>query len=148
MEKFQMEGRFVPINDLVVNNKKISGNGRGEIGKCKVLLGNLLLDFAFQKMANILNVPNKDFRERVFIGMNKNLTTIKEELGYCPPLKELTKTLITEYERLLGPLTPWELEKDVLGLMKELEKNYQPKNGCFRRCLKRKAGMSKSGKGS
>ncbi len=132
-----MEGRFVPLNDLIVNKKKISGNGGGEIGDCKVLIGNLLLDFDFETMVEILNVPNEGFRKMVFNGMQSNMTTIKNELGEIPSQEEMRKSLVLEYEKLLGPMERSEPEDDVFDLMRELEEQFSSEKWLFQRVPKK-----------
>jgi lipoate-protein ligase A len=137
LEKLGISAKFVPLNDLIVEDKKISGNGGGEIGDCKVLVGNLLMDFDFKRMASILNVPNEEFRERVYHIMLKNLTTIKSELGFIPPSERIRKYLVREYEKLLGPLTYSKLGEDVLKLMKDLDEKFSTEEWLFQKVPKR-----------
>ncbi|UCE37318.1 MAG: lipoate--protein ligase family protein [Thermoplasmata archaeon] len=134
---FGLQGNFVPINDIIVGQKKISGNGGGEIGDCKVLVGNLLLDFNFTKIANILNVPNKEFRNRVLESMRKNMTTIKNELGLIPSQREIKDALISEYEKSLGPLTPAKITDDIWSAMDELDRKFSTKKWLFQKVPKR-----------
>lgn len=136
LEQFGMKGRFVPINDLLVNDRKISGNGGGEIGECKVLIGNLLLDFDFEIMTSILNTPNENFKKRVNESMKGNLTTLKAELGTVPSVEDLKKALIQEYDKLLGPLTSVTLDNDVISLMKELDNKFSTEKWLFQRVPK------------
>ena len=133
LERFRMKGRFVPINDIIVDDRKISGNGGGEIGDCKVLIGNLLLDFDHEGMASILNVPNKRFRERIYRSMQNNLTTIRAQLGYIPQVQEIRETLVLEYEKLVGPLEHAELGKEVKALMEELDRKFSTEEWLFQR---------------
>jgi lipoate-protein ligase A len=133
---FGIEARFVPINDLIVGKRKISGNGGGEIGECKVLIGNLLLDFDYETMAAILNVPNEEFRNRILKSMKQNMTTIRDTLGQVPPIDEIRKALVTEYEKLVGPLEPSELDEDTLGLMEELDTKLATEEWLFQRVPK------------
>jgi lipoate-protein ligase A len=133
---FGIEARFVPINDLIVGKRKISGNGGGEIGECKVLIGNLLLDFDYETMAAILNVPNEEFRNRILKSMKQNMTTIRDRLGQVPPIDEIRKALVTEYEKLVGPLEPSELDEDTLGLMEELDTKLATEEWLFQRVPK------------
>ncbi len=44
---------YKPVNDLVVQNRKISGSGAGEIGDCIVFVGNMILDFDFELMSQL-----------------------------------------------------------------------------------------------
>jgi lipoate-protein ligase A len=137
LKGYGMNARFVPINDLLVDDKKISGNGGGEIGECKVLIGNLLLDFDFTQMASILKVPNESFRERVNRSMQKNLTTLKSEFEEIPPVREVRNKLVKEFEELMGPLTPSELDDDVLNLMKDLDGKLSTEKWLFQKVPKR-----------
>jgi lipoate-protein ligase A len=136
LQGFGIEARFVPINDLIVDKRKISGNGGGEIGDCKVLIGNLLLDFDYETMAAILNVPNEEFRNRILQCMKQNMTTIRDRLGQVPPLDEIRKSLVTEYEKLVGPLEPSELDENTLRLMKELDIKFATEEWLFQRVPK------------
>ncbi len=133
LEHFGLKGRFFPINDLLVDEKKISGNGGGEIGECKVLIGNLLLDFDYDFMASILNLPNDDLRNRVLKGMKNNMTNLKDQLDKIPAIEDMKRTLISEYEKLMGPLEPKELGEDVKGLMKELSENFTQDKWLFQK---------------
>ena len=66
---------YHPLCDLIVKRKKISGNGGGEVGECRVLGGNILLDFNFECMARAVSSP--DFLRKKYLKlMEKNLTTV------------------------------------------------------------------------
>jgi lipoate-protein ligase A len=95
---------YKPVNDIVTNNRKISGNGAGEIGDFLVLVGNLILDFNYDMMSRVLRVPDEKFRDKVYKSMRENLSTIKRELGSIPPRESLTASLASNFERVLGPL--------------------------------------------
>ena len=128
-----LTGKFVPINDLIVGERKISGNGGGEIGDCKVLVGNLLLDFDFETMAKILNVPGEEFRKRIKKSMKKNITTLKSELGSMPNITDVGEALLAEYEKLLGPLTPEKVDQELKELMMELKQTFSTEKWLFQK---------------
>jgi lipoate-protein ligase A len=136
LQSYNLNARFVPINDLLVDDRKISGNGGGEIGNCKVLIGNLLFDFDFTRMASILKVPNESFRKRVYRSMKNNLTTLKSEFEEIPPIEEIRNKLVQEFEKLMGPLTPSELDDDVLNLMNELDEKMSTEEWLFQKVPK------------
>jgi lipoate-protein ligase A len=138
LERLGMYAKFVPISDLLVNGKKISGNGGGEIGDCKVLIGNLLLDFDFKKMAAIINAPNKDFQERYYQSMLKNMTTIKNQMGFIPPIEEIKKLIVSEFEKVLGPLTSSELDVNIYESMRKLGKEFNSESWLFQKVPKEK----------
>ncbi len=95
---------YKPVNDIVAQKRKISGNGAGEIGEYLVLVGNLILDFNYEMMSRVLKVPDEKFRDKVYKSMRENLTTIKRELGEVPSWELLTASLARNFEKILGPL--------------------------------------------
>ena len=117
---------YKPVNDIVTQSRKISGNGAAEIGDYLVLVGNLILNFNYRKMSRVLRVPDEKFRDKVYKSMQENLTTIKRELGMVPPRESLTASLAQHFERLLGPMTDAEvdaeLEREVSRLASEFLK--------------------------
>ena len=115
---------YKPINDIVVNNRKISGNGAGEIGDCLVLVGNLILDFDYDMMSRVLKVPDEKFRDKIHQSLTGNLTTIRRELGIERASvwseEKLYSLLKSEFERILGRLTPSKLDPSITGKASEL----------------------------
>ncbi len=100
---------YKPVNDLIVQNRKISGTGAGEIGDSIVFVGNLILDFDYETMARVLKIPDEKFRDKVKKTIQDNLTTIRRELGEQGAGSWSEDTLNTmlagEFEKLLGPMT-------------------------------------------
>ena len=100
--------QFKPVNDLVVQNRKISGTGAGEIGDCIVFVGNLILDFDYETMARVLKIPDEKFRDKVKKTIEENLSTVRRELGERKfdqwDEAVLNNMLAEEFEKLLGPL--------------------------------------------
>ena len=108
--------KYKPVNDLVVQNRKISGTGAGEIGDSIVFVGNLILDFDYETMARVLKIPDEKFRGKIKKTIEENLSTIRRELGEQQSDRWnediLNDILAEEFEKLLGPLT--RAEKDSL----------------------------------
>jgi lipoate-protein ligase A len=97
-----LNAEFKPINDVVVNNRKISGNGASRIGSAVVLVGNVLLDVDYDMMANILRVPSEKFRDKLAKSMRDWITSLKRELGYIPSDKQLKELFTEGYEEIIG----------------------------------------------
>ena len=115
---------YKPVNDVVVNARKISGTGVGEIGDCLVFVGNLILDFNYDIMSKVLKVTDEKFRDKVHKSMEENLTTIRRELGEAKASAwdeaRLNNIMAQEFEKLLGPLIPREKDGDLRKKMEEL----------------------------
>lgn len=105
--------------DIVIEGRKISGNGAGDINGYAVYIGNILLDFDRGTMANVLKAPNEVFRHYTKISMERHLITLREALGEIPAVKELEEKLIYHFTKLLPKLNAVEytseLRKSVLA---------------------------------
>lgn len=102
---------YKPINDVVVENRKISGNGAGELGNAAIMVGNIILDFDYDSMAGILKVPSEKFRDKFAKSMKEWVSSLKRELGYVPPRNEIKKLLIEGYREIGIELVPGSLSE-------------------------------------
>jgi len=103
---------YKPVNDILANGRKISGNGVGEIGEYVVFVGNLIVDFDYETMARVLKVPDEKFRDKVYRTLRENLSTLKRELGSVPSREQLWDLLTESFKRVLGPM---EVEETIDG---------------------------------
>ena len=105
-----LQVEYKPVNDLIFQNRKISGTGAGEIGDSIVFVGNLILDFDYETMARVLKIPEEKFRDKVKKTIEENLSTIRRELGAerADQWDEntLNNMLAEEFQKLLGSMTP------------------------------------------
>jgi len=119
---FGIAANFRPENDIITKDKrKIAGEGGGDIGDSMVFVGGILMDFDYAIMSKILKVPDEKFRDKIYKSMEENLTTMKRELGKMPDRSEVVRSLIHNYEELIGKLKPVNLTKDTIDKMIELE---------------------------
>jgi lipoate-protein ligase A len=95
---------YKPVNDIVANGRKISGNGVAEIGEYVVLVGNLIADFNYEMMARVLRVPDDKFRDKIHKTLRENLSTVRRELGSVPTRGRLWDVLAERFADVLGPL--------------------------------------------
>lgn len=120
-----ISAEFKPVNDIIVNEKKISGNGAGDVGDARILTGNLIFDFNFDMMVKVLKVPDEKFRDKIAKSLRERMSTIQIETGTTPDRMEVKEDLIRLYEETLdisltrGSLTSWEK-----GRMAELRPKY------------------------
>ena len=112
-------------NDLVVQHRKISGSGAGEIGDCIVFVGNVILDFDFELMSRVLKIPDEKFRDKLKKTIEENLSTIRRELGEEAlgqwDEEILNAVMAEEFEKLLGPFKPAQKDKMVIDQIQDLE---------------------------
>jgi lipoate-protein ligase A len=108
--RYGLPAEYRPINDVMIREKKASGNGAVTLGQAMVLIGNVICDIDTEVMVNVLKVPSEKFKDKMVQSLQKYMTSLKKELAYIPERTEVVHYLIEEYESLLGdPLQKGEL---------------------------------------
>ena len=119
-----IEAEYKPINDVIVETRKISGTGAAEIGNCIVFVGNLIVDFDYKTMSRVLRVPDEKFRDKVHKTLRDNLSTIRRELGEEKASKwdetTLNHLMAKEFEKVLGPLSASDMDRELEQNMDDL----------------------------
>jgi len=101
---FGVNAEYKPINDIIANGRKVSGNGAAEIEGMWILVGNFIMDFNYEMMSKTLRVPDEKFRDKVYKTLQENLSTMKRETGTIPSTEALMLDLVKRYEPLLGEM--------------------------------------------
>ncbi len=117
---FGVDAAYKPVNDIIANGRKVSGNGAAEIEDMTILVGNFIMDFNYEMMSKCLRVPDEKFRDKVFKTLSENLSTIQRETGSIPATTDLATALAEAYQPLLGKLVPKELDAELLAKADEL----------------------------
>jgi len=102
--------------DIVVNGKKISGNGAMTRGNAVVIAGNVLMRLDLEVIAGAVRVPSEKFRDKMAKDMSQWLTSLERELGYLPTREDLISRIRKAYENAGfsfedSSLTPEELKE-------------------------------------
>ncbi|MDH5389555.1 MAG: lipoate--protein ligase [Candidatus Bathyarchaeota archaeon] len=123
---------YKPINDVVANGRKISGNGAGKIGDANVLVGNIIFDLNYDAMAQVLKVPDEKFRDKLAKSMQEWVSSLKRELGYTPTRDRINHLLIEGYQNIGIKLVPGVLsgkEKEIF--VKEVKPKHLSKKWLY-----------------
>lgn len=141
-----------PINDVAVERRRIAGTGAGEIGDCVVFVGNLMRRFDCAAMAQALRAPDHEFRQTYQQYMEKELTSLRRELGAEREAAlsddELCGLLAHEFTSVMGPLEPRDLDGELRRTMDRIGRRmlspgwtYQPRRARPHRKVKVRAGL-------
>ena len=95
---------YRPVNDIVANQRKVSGCGAAEIGDYYILVGNLIVDFNYEMMARVLKVPDEKFRDKIYKTIYENLSTVRREIEQVPPREDLWSLMADKFVEMLGPM--------------------------------------------
>ena len=106
INKLGLDAKFSPLNDIVINGKKISGNAQTRKKGTLLQHGTILLNVNVEKMFSVLKIPSEkisdkmiaDVKERV-IGLNKTFDEValalksgfSEKFGATLIIDKLTK---------------------------------------------------------
>ena len=121
-----VDAGFRPRNDIEVHGRKISGTGGSFDGECFLFQGTLLIDFNLQNLIKALRIPTEKLNRRELSSAAERVTSMKEQLGFVPPLGEIQAVLADAFREVFGitfeagGLTPREEElfADELAVMR------------------------------
>jgi lipoate-protein ligase A len=96
-----VEVEYKPINDLVVkeSQRKISGQGSADIGKLFVFVGNILIRFDPDLMAELFALKDKNQRELVRKSLWDNISWLERELRREVKSEEVVEVLVEEFSK-------------------------------------------------
>jgi len=96
-----------PVNDILVNGKKISGGAQARSNSAVLQHGSIILDIDDSVVTSSLI----DTKKRSYGG----LTSVKECLGYVPSRSVIVDALISGFSEVFGPLGKEELSSKEVG---------------------------------
>ncbi len=129
LQKLGLDAELLYVNEIEISGKRIAGIGGGLIGEASVVVGNILNEFNYQAMAEIINAPCDTFRQFALAAMRRRITTLNQE-GCKTNWSRLSELLVDEYEQSFGQpvyldkLSSQECEKAIKLADKMISKNY------------------------
>ncbi len=102
LKDYGLNAGFRPINDVTVDNKKISGNAMTRRDNKTLQHGTLLLDFDIKEMLRISNIPKEKYMDKQIQSIEQGMTWMDRELGYQLDLEEVKGKIRKNFERRFG----------------------------------------------
>jgi lipoate-protein ligase A len=65
LNKLGFNAKFAPLNDIIVNGKKVSGNAQTRKKGILLQHGTILLNVNFEKMFSVLKVPSEKLKDKM-----------------------------------------------------------------------------------
>jgi len=76
-----IESQYAPINDIISNGKKISGNAQTRKERTVLQHGTVLMDVDVDKMFSVLKVPNEKIKDKLIKDVKQRVTSVKNILN-------------------------------------------------------------------
>jgi lipoate-protein ligase A len=129
-----LSAEFKPINDIVVNGKKISGSAHTRKLNTILQHGTILCEVNPKLMFSLLKVTDEKIRDKLIKSAEERVTSIKKELGKVDKNKVID-AMIKGFESALGiELEEGFLSKEELELASKLRnEKYGTKEWNFKR---------------
>lgn len=115
---------YRPLNDIHVKGRKIGGTAAALIGDIAVLGGMFLFDFDGEVMARCLKVPSEKFRDKLRIGLDDYVTSMRRLLPAVPSRRDVVDRFVGHVETCLGAVAAADLARsDELAAIAEEEQH-------------------------
>lgn len=101
LERFGINARFQPKNDLEVNGRKIAGlSAASETGNSLLFHTSLLVDFDISLMMDIMNTPLIKLQDKGYNCFSQRMTTVRRETGRELDVEEVMHAIKESFEEV------------------------------------------------
>lgn len=129
-----LEADFAPVNDIIVNNKKISGSAQTRRKDTILQHGTLLVSSNLDIMERVLIVPKEKLISHKVVSIKDRVTTVSIELGRDIEPEDLIPYLINGFKKALNlELVEEKPSTKEVRLAEELSKKYRKHEWNFKR---------------
>jgi len=139
LEKLGVKAEFIPVNDIQVGGRKISGMAGTLTGNLLFIHGCLLVGSNIEILSKVLNVPREKLETKGVGSVRARVTTLRDELNHEITIDEVKTALLKGFEEVFdaefmpGELSSWE-KKMTEDLYRSkyltIEWNLGPCRGC------------------
>jgi|AutmiccommuBRH23_1029490.scaffolds.fasta_scaffold01079_2 lipoate-protein ligase A len=97
LQQLGIHATFAPINDILVNEQKISGNAQTRRNGILLQHGTILYSVDVETMFSLLNVSDQKISDKLIKSVQKRVTSIKDQTGAS--MNALKDALIQGFQR-------------------------------------------------
>jgi lipoate-protein ligase A len=98
LQELGIRGTYAPINDIVVDGKKISGNAQTRKINTVLQHGTILLDVDVDKMFSLLKVPNEKIKDKMITDVKQRVTSLHHVLDTSIGFDQVAAAMKTGFE--------------------------------------------------
>ena len=125
LKELGLRAEYAPLNDILVNGKKISGCAQTRRNKGILQHGTMIMGVDVEKMFSILKVPDEKIRGKMIANVKERVTSIEKELGSAVSFKQLADALKKGFEQTFGiELAAGQLSEKELALAGQFRREF------------------------
>lgn len=129
-----LEATFVPVNDVIINGKKVSGSAQSRRRNALLQHGTLMYNTNLITLSNALKAPKEKLLSHKAVSIFDRVTTVSRELGRVVSREEVINALIRGFSKALNiDLELGGYTREELELANELVKKYRGREWIYQR---------------
>lgn len=122
LSQLGIESTYAPINDILADGKKISGNAQTRKHGTVLQHGTVLMDVDVDKMFSLLKVPNEKIKDKLITDVKQRVTSLSHCLGNEVSFQKVAVAMKAGFqEEFQIELRPGKLTKNEQILAKQFE---------------------------
>lgn len=94
-----IQAQFVPLNDIIADGKKISGNAQTRKQGILLQHGTILTEVDVDKMFELLKVPDEKMKGKLISDVKQRVTSISQLTNKSYSFADITEKLITGFKQ-------------------------------------------------
>jgi lipoate-protein ligase A len=124
LAELDVKSEFAPLNDILIDGKKISGSAQTRRSRTILQHGTVLIDTDVDKMFSILKVPSEKIKDKLISDVKQRVTSLKSTLAREVDFKEVCDALSKGFECALDiELEEGKLSNSELALSQDIKKD-------------------------
>jgi len=124
LDNFGIKSVYHPINDILCNGKKISGNAQTRKHRTVLQHGTVLLDVDVEKMFSLLRVSDEKMVDKLVSDVKQRVTSVRNVLNRKVPFSEIVNDMKKGFEdEFNSELFSGDLTEEEIYLADDFEKN-------------------------
>jgi len=124
LDNFGIKSVYHPINDILSDGKKISGNAQTRKHRTVLQHGTVILDVDVEKMFSLLRVSDEKMVDKLVSDVKKRVTSVRHVLNRKVTFSEIVDYMKKGFEDEFNvDLLPGDLTEEEIHLADDFEKN-------------------------
>jgi lipoate-protein ligase A len=101
INRLGFDASFVPLNDIVIEGKKVSGNAQTRRNGVLLQHGTILLGIELNKMFSVLKVPSEKLRDKIIKDAKERVTSLAGTTSFNEMATLLKTSFAAKFEAML-----------------------------------------------